>query len=104
MNLDRGPDYLMSHRIQLRRRLTQITVRRDLVIIWHGFPPPWLLGALAFLARPRVLITQAACVTRYSTAIRTARPLVTCCRIPLWGPSAIPELISIPRFMGPRTI
>src|SRR5690242_2381398 len=42
-----------------------------------------------------------ACVTRYSTAILTARPLVTCVRIPLCGPSAMSELISIPRFMGP---
>src|SRR5688500_17260496 len=39
-----------------------------------------------------------ACVTRYSTAIRTARPFVTCCKIPLCGPSAMSELISMPRF------
>ena len=41
------------------------------------------------------------CVTRYSTAMRTASPLVTCVSIPDCGPSAIAELISIPRFIGP---
>ena len=34
-------------------------------------------------------------------AMRTARPLVTCAKIPLCGPSAIALLISIPRFIGP---
>ena len=39
--------------------------------------------------------------SRYSTAILTATPLVTCLRITEWGPSATSESISTPRFMGP---
>ncbi len=36
--------------------------------------------------------------------MRTAKPFVTCVRIPLFGPSAISEPISIPRFIGPGCI
>src|SRR5579863_3055364 len=35
-----------------------------------------------------------------STAMRTATPLLTCARITDWGPSAISEAISMPRFIG----
>src|SRR5205085_1370482 len=42
-----------------------------------------------------------AAITSHSTAIRTARPLVTWSRITLWGPSATSGVISTPRLIGP---
>ena len=39
--------------------------------------------------------------SRYSSAIRTAIPFVTCSSITLWGRSATSESISTPRFIGP---
>ena len=39
--------------------------------------------------------------SKYSTAMRTARPLVTCCRMAECGPSATSGVISTPRLIGP---
>ena len=39
--------------------------------------------------------------SRYSTAIRTATPLVTCSRMTEFGASATSDAISTPRFIGP---
>src|SRR6266404_6333840 len=59
-------------------------------------------------SRPRPLPPFAASASsglppasRYSTAILTATPFVTCSRITLCGPSATSESISTPRFIGP---
>src|SRR2546426_11522499 len=59
----------------------------------HHSGPPDRFAASASSGRPPA--------NRYSTAIRTATPFVTCSRITLWGPSATRASISTPRFMGP---
>src|SRR5881397_2608430 len=59
----------------------------------HHSGPPDRFAASASSGRPPA--------SRYSTAIRTATPLVTWSRITLCGPSATRESISTPRFIGP---
>src|SRR5699024_1063828 len=67
----------------------------------HRFPAEWAALADEVSGHRRVLSAGAPASNRYSTAIRTATPLVTCSVMTARGESAACAEISNPRFIGP---